>query len=125
MTSYSTCKICGGQRVTETVCLQVLLFPSLTINTYASIISHYILEATDSNANLRVVGNPWKVTIGTHKFVLRFKGHRSQIINGCWVCRFVSMVRTNRTARKCTGGRAPWMQLAINTARKIVPAIGV
>jgi len=112
MTSSSTCGICGGQRVTEKVCLQVLLFLPLTVNIYISFISHYILEATDSNANLRVVGEPWKVNIGTHKFVLRFKGHKSQTINGCWVCCCVSMVRTNQTVRKCTGGRAPWIQLA-------------
>ena len=75
--------ICGAQRGTETVCLQVLLFPPVTIIIYASLINYYILEVTDSNANLRIVGEPWKVTTDTHKYVLHFRGDRSQITNGC------------------------------------------
>jgi hypothetical protein len=46
LTSYSTCGICGGQSGTETVCLQVLLFPLLTIIIDVSYIKYYISEAT-------------------------------------------------------------------------------
>jgi len=122
LTSFNTYGICGGQWSTETVCLQVRMFPPLTFNIYASFINHYILDATDSNENSRVVGEPSKATIGTQVcFVFR----RSQIINGCWVCCSVAMARTKQTTRKNTGGRAPWIQLSTKTARKFVPATGV
>ena len=125
LTSSSTCGICGGQRDTETVFVQVHLFPPLTINIYASFLNHYILEATDSNANSRVVSEPCKVTIGTHKFVLHFRGDISHIINGYWVCCYVDMARTKQTARKCTGGTVPWIQLATKAFRKIASATWV
>ena len=35
-----------------------------------------------------------------------------------------SMARTKQTARKCTGGKAPWKQLATKAARKSAPATG-
>jgi hypothetical protein len=106
LTSSSTCGICGGQSGTDTVCLQVLLFPPLTIIICASYISHYISEATDRHTDSRVFGEPKEVTTGTRKFVLCFRAYR------CWVRCSVVVARTNQTARKCTGDKAQWIGLA-------------